>query len=182
MTAAAPRAAEWLVRPSRVARCDLMVVLGGGARERMSTAMDLMADGACERLLFTGAGFEANGGYLQPEPPAAEGPRRAPMAARSRSTLDDAVVALRAARSGGDRFVLVVTSPYHTRRASWVFSRVLAGTGIRFGVYPSETFYMDYRRWWESRDGLSLVLGEYVKLWLYGLASELLVAGTGRLA
>ena len=68
--------------------------------------------------------------------------------------------------------MLVVTSPYHTRRAAWAFSRVLGGTGIGFGVHPSDSFYVDYDRWWSSPYARRTVAREYAKLWLYGLAVQ----------
>jgi uncharacterized SAM-binding protein YcdF (DUF218 family) len=168
--------ARWLVVERPLDRCDLMAVLGGGARERLSTAVDLMSRGACGKVLFTGGVPSADnpGGrvflphlapasILEPDHPAT-------------STLGDAVVALREARMRGASAVLVVTSPYHTLRVVWVFSRLFQGTGIEFGVHPSAAFYMDYDRWWASPHGRGSVLGEYAKLWLLGLAAEAVVA------
>jgi len=172
---AAIHAAEWLVRPRPIVRCDLMVVLGGGARERVSTALDLMSDGACGVVMFTGNPPDAILSDLPPGLAAAKGLRRFAAPSASRTTLEDAVTAVRGAREGGFDSLLVVTSPFHTRRADWIFSRVLSGTGIRFGIYPSESFYMDYTRWWKSWDGLDVVSGEYLKLSAYGLGSEILV-------
>jgi uncharacterized SAM-binding protein YcdF (DUF218 family) len=150
---AAPRAARWLVVERRLERCDLMVVPGGGARERLSTAVDLMSGGACGQVLFTAGSPspEAPGGrvflpdlapasILEPDHPA-------------KSTLGDAVVALREAQMLGAHEVLVVTSPYHTRRVAWIFSRLFQETGIEFGVHPSAAFYMDYDRWWKTAYG-----------------------------
>jgi hypothetical protein len=132
-----------------------------------------MSGGACGRILFTGEPpdvHEFGGGarvFLPDlDPSGVVGP---PF--HSRHTFGDAVVTLRVAREHGFRTVLLVTSPYHTRRAAWVFSRVLEGTGIRFGVYPSAAFYMEYDRWWSTGHGRWAVLGEHVKLWLWGLAS-----------
>jgi uncharacterized SAM-binding protein YcdF (DUF218 family) len=168
-----PRLANRLVQSLPIARCNLMVVLGGGVRERVDTAVDLLLAGACERLLLTGTDLSADARELLAES-AGSGVRYEIEVAGSRSTLEDAVVSLRAARSAGIRSVLVVTSPYHTRRAAWIFSRVFAGTGVEFGIHPSECFYFDYGRWWKSRDGRGAVLGEYAKLLLYGTLSDLL--------
>jgi hypothetical protein len=177
---AAAHAAEWLVRPRPIGRCDLMVVLGGGARERVSTALDLMTDGACRVVMFTGNPPGAALDGLPPDLAVVRTLPSIPAPASSRTTLEDAVTALRGARAGGFDSLLIVTSPYHTRRADWAFSRVLSGTGVRFGIYPSDVYYMDYARWWESRDGIGVVLGEYAKLFLYGLGSEFLVGSAGR--
>lgn len=164
----APHAARGLIRTTRVPRCDLLVVLGGGAFERVMSGADLMDDGVCDQLMFTGDGFSdvlraRNGpdGHLVG--------RLIEAPAVSHSTLEDALITLRVARERRFESILVLTSPYHTRRASWVFSAVFARTGIRVGVLASDNFYMDYGRWWLSDDGRDAVFHEYTKLWACGL-------------
>jgi len=168
----APRAAHWLIRARPIDRCDLMIVPGGGALERIGAAVDLISGGTCGKVLFTGSeppeGLRFALPFLEELPPSASVP--APFTARD--TFEDAIVALRVARAGGFRDVLVVTSPYHSRRTAWIFARVFAGSGVRVGVYPSGNFYMDYDRWWNGRHGRSMILLEYVKLWLCGLVAE----------
>ena len=94
-------AAEWLVHPRAVGRCDLMVVLGGGARERVSTALDLMSDGACGVVMFTGNPPDAMLERLPPGLAAARSLHRIATPSSSRTTLEDAVTALRGARAAG---------------------------------------------------------------------------------
>jgi uncharacterized SAM-binding protein YcdF (DUF218 family) len=134
-----------------------------------------MSLGACREVVFVGERAESAGTWgsgiveeidpaLIVEPPSV-----------SRSTIGDARVSLEAARIRGAESLLIVTSPYHTRRVAWVFAGVLGGTGIRFGVYPSSALYMDYARWWAGSYGRGVILSEYVKLALYGLATELFI-------
>jgi len=173
-----PSAGEWLVQPVHVRACGLLVVLGGGAQERLATGLDLAGDGACGgRLLLTAPPAAAEA--LRSMAARGELGRPDPDIETSHNTFEDAIVALDGARRAGARSVLVVTSPYHTRRASWVFSRVFGHSGPGIGVYPSESFYVDYRRWWASRDGRGVVLGEYGKLLSLGLLSESLLARVG---
>jgi uncharacterized SAM-binding protein YcdF (DUF218 family) len=151
-----------------------MVVLGGGVHERISSAVDLMQAGACGNLMLTGAGSQEDARALLDELVGA--PTRYQIeVAGSKSTMEDAVDALRGAMLAGFRSVLVVTSPYHSRRAAWIFSRVFAGSGVGFGIHPSDNFYFDYRQWWRSRDGRGAVLSEYAKLFLCGMLSDLLM-------
>ena len=66
-----------------------------------------------------------------------------------RGTYGEAEAALGFARQKLLRRFLIVTSPYHTRRALHTFRTVFAGTGIRFGVYPAtDTSPARPRRWW----------------------------------
>ncbi len=177
LVSSAPRAAVRLVRTRPILRCEVIVILGGGSLERIWTGLELHADGACDKVLITGhpvgerfprieAGFQA----LDPHD------RLLPDTV-STSTFEDAVLASRIARREGMSNVLVLTSPYHTRRTIWVFSRVLDGTGIEFGVLPSQSFYFDYRRWWASSVGRGVVASEYVKLWVHGLAAQAITLG-----
>lgn len=165
-----------------IGECDLLVVPGGGARERVISAVELLDDGACRRILFTDGLAPAlaaprDGRFHGLDPGRVV---RAPFI--SESTWGDALTALAAAREHGFRHLLVVTSPYHTRRVEWFFARVLEGTGIRFGVHPSDSFYMKEQSWWRSRYGRQSVAGEYLKLWAAGMASEAVVAGAAAAA
>lgn len=170
--ATVPHWAALLVTERPVRRCDLMVVLGGGSVERLATAAELMSGGACSRVLFTGqqpaGGLRHVRSFLAEVDPAL----RLSPAWRTYSTVGDALLALEAARKLGAGYLLIVTSPYHTKRAEWVFSRVLEGEGIRFGVHPSTAFYFSYDSWWGNPLGRRIVLKEYLKLWACGLAAE----------
>jgi len=44
--------------------------------------------------------------------------------------------------------VLIVTSPYHTRRALAIFRTVLAGRNIEVGVLPASAYSPARPRWW----------------------------------
>jgi len=86
--------------------------------------------------------------------------------------------------------VMVVTNDYHSRRARWVFRRVLGQRSPRltFVSAPTDSFVLD--QWWRTESGFSAVFGEYLKLtyyaarygqlgyWLVGMLA-LLSAGFG---
>jgi uncharacterized SAM-binding protein YcdF (DUF218 family) len=67
------------------------------------------------------------------------------------------------------RSLIVVTSPYHSRRALWSLRKVFAGSGVEVGIDPvapggqSPAPYM----WWTTRRGWREVAGEYAKLVYY---------------
>jgi uncharacterized SAM-binding protein YcdF (DUF218 family) len=173
-TGAAPAAGSWLIHAERIETCDLMVVPEGGARERFATAVELMQGHACPRILFTGIPGSENARTVREfvrdlDPGAVEPPSRP-----SASTYEDALVALEAAATLDARSVLVVTSPYHTRRAAAIFRFVFSGSGIEVGIYPSASFYMHHARWWASTRGWRMVGGEYVKLLLWQSRREMM--------
>ena len=81
------------------------------------------------------------------------------------STADEAIeIAARFSRPGGR--LLVVTSPFHVRRARLIVARALEGRGVTLAVCatPYEPFPDD---WWRSQDAAGQVLLESAKLVFY---------------
>jgi uncharacterized SAM-binding protein YcdF (DUF218 family) len=66
-------------------------------------------------------------------------------------TLDEAQAVREWAAQRGVRSVLVVTSPYHTRRAIESFRHVLMGTAIAVGVHPAVGSPAEPARWWRHK-------------------------------
>ena len=62
--------------------------------------------------------------------------------------------------------LLVVTSPYHTRRAKLILERAFAGTDV--GIIVVATPYEEFRKdWWRSRDSARNTLLELAKIAYY---------------
>jgi len=67
----------------------------------------------------------------------------------------------------GWRRIIVVTSPYHTRRAGFAIRRELNGTGIDVEMRASRYEPMHPGRWWANREDVRQVLDESAKLVAY---------------
>jgi uncharacterized SAM-binding protein YcdF (DUF218 family) len=78
------------------------------------------------------------------------------------STADEAAVFAAYAEACGWRSVVVVTSPYHTARAGWLFGRAL-GSGTEVTTVASAEPY-DGARWWRSARDREVTLLEWVKI------------------
>lgn len=164
--------AAWLVRTDAPQPSDVIVVLGGGSRARARTGAALYARGLApavylstdvDRRELVGTGARSSYDLL----------RRAavPAAAivhdrRPRTTSDEARRFAALARRVGWRSALVVTDPYHTRRARQAF--VGAGCHRRFGVdlrvIGSGHDWPPIAGWWRSRAACTAILGEYIGL------------------
>jgi uncharacterized SAM-binding protein YcdF (DUF218 family) len=73
-------------------------------------------------------------------------------------------------RSRGLRRVLVVTSPYHTRRSLQTFRRVLAGSDVEVGVLPSSsTSTATPSTWWRHDLDRAYVLYEWAAIGAYAV-------------
>ena len=66
-------------------------------------------------------------------------------------TLDEAQAVREWAARHGAKSVVVVTSPYHTRRALASFRQALKGTGIAVGVHPAAGSPAEPARWWRHK-------------------------------
>jgi hypothetical protein len=80
------------------------------------------------------------------------------------STADEAGLIAGLARRCGWRRIVIVTSPYHTRRARWLFDRALSDTHVT-AVASEEPAHP--WTWWAHEGDAEAVLLEWVK----GLAS-----------
>jgi uncharacterized SAM-binding protein YcdF (DUF218 family) len=80
------------------------------------------------------------------------------------STADEAGLIAGLARRCGWRRIVIVTSPYHTRRARWLFDRALSDTHVA-AVASEEPAHR--WTWWAHESDTEAVLLEWVK----GLAS-----------
>ena len=91
---------------------------------------------------------------------------------RVHSTYDEALAVQAYARAQRLRSLLIVTSPYHARRALWVFNRVLAADSVSVGVDPVPPGDQSPAPgvWWLSRGGWQSVAAEYPKFLYYLIA------------
>jgi len=181
-------AASSLIVSQPLARADALIVMAGGASaygERLHHAVGLFRSGQGTRVLLTDDGQR---GYwsreLQRNPTSVE--RAATVLERAgvprdrieilpgivRGTIDEARAAKRYATTHGLRSLVVVTSPYHSRRALWTLRHELRGHGVVVGSDPVPMTPTGPRPadWWIRRSGWRTVAAEFVKLPFYWLA------------
>jgi uncharacterized SAM-binding protein YcdF (DUF218 family) len=63
--------------------------------------------------------------------------------------------------------VIVVTDPYHTRRAELIFRDVLTNTGTNLIIRPVEQYTYEADSWWKNERGIQATVLEYIKLLSY---------------
>ncbi|HEY8498682.1 MAG TPA: YdcF family protein [Limnochordales bacterium] len=156
---------------------DAIVVLGGDWRGRIDRGIALYREGYAPVLLVTGGMAIAPGrvqaDYLAEAARQAGVPQEAILTERrASSTWEDAVLTLPLAQERGWRRVLLVTSNWHSRRATMVFRRVWGRAGIEVRSVPSEEWRFDLARWWQDPDGGETVLIEWLRLAWYWLRAR----------
>jgi uncharacterized SAM-binding protein YcdF (DUF218 family) len=158
-------AGRWLVATDPVGEPDVVFALSGDVLgDRVRRAIDVAAATDAERLVF-----------FVDESPRPEDPpqirRRAVEAgvpAESirflsgvESTAMEAGLAAGLVDRCGWRDVVVVTSPYHTRRAGWTFRRAVGDAAqVRLTTFQNS---FDQGGWWRTEAGREQVLGEWAK-------------------
>ena len=173
---------------------DAVVVMAGGAAdysERLHHSVALVRSGQGTRILLTNDGQRGSWSReLQRNPTSVE--RAATVLERAgvprdkiailpgivRGTIDEARAVKLYARSHGLRSLVIVTSPYHSRRALWTIRHELRGEGVVVGSDPVPMTPTAPRPadWWIRRSGWRTVAAEFVKLPFYWLAYGVLSA------
>lgn len=183
----APFLASRLIVEKPLNRADVILVLSGSTvfKERVTKASVEYQKGISEKVLLTD-----DGGHAGWSPKEQKNPKFVELARREliirgvagedieilesevTGTIYEAQVLAKALRKNNWRSVLIVTSPYHTRRSLDTFTEVIGDKSVRVGIVstPPGNKTPPVRTWWLYRRGWSLVVGEYVKslyYWVY---------------
>ncbi len=131
---------------------DAVVVLSGDSNhERLVTAISIVRNGLAGRIIVL---TDTRADLDDEEPAIRHGAGRSGLSDAQvivvrgvHSTADDAGIAAEAMNAGGWRSAIVVTSPFHTRRARWIFLRTWNRRGLALVVYPSWDSRFDPQQW-----------------------------------
>lgn len=92
------------------------------------------------------------------------------------STYEEALNLRRLAQARSLRSLIVVTSPYHTRRTRMIMQEVFRDTETEVVVHPVAGHWYRAEDWWTSREGREATVSEYVKMALYVLGYHEMVS------
>lgn len=178
------RLAEALIVQSEPVTAEALMVLSGSSlqAERVAWAAELFHQGKAPLVILTDDGTEGPWSrQRQARPMMIERASDALLAAgvpvgrivrlpgTVRSTHDEAMALRAYLHEQPLRSLLIVTSAYHSRRAHWVFRRVLGGSGTKIDVDPVPPGVQSPlpERWWLTERGWLSVAAEYAKLGYY---------------
>jgi uncharacterized SAM-binding protein YcdF (DUF218 family) len=160
---------HWLDVTDPLVHADAIVAISGDTGARAESAIALWKEGYAPVLVFSG-------GSSDPESVAsAELMKRTALAAgvpanaivvegASATTEENAQRVAELMRNAGLRSAILVTSPYHQRRAALLFEREFERTGLSFRNHPADDPDWDATFWWTSEPSRSLTLVELAKL------------------
>lgn len=155
-------------KPDRLSsRCEpadaIVAISGGDTQARTDEAIKLYKAGWAPRLIFSGAARDTSGPSnaeaMREQALEAGVPNKAIwMDSSARDTVGNAMGTYRLL-TGADSRIILVTSPYHQRRASLEFRHVL-GDNIKIVNHPTPTDRNWGPYWWTTPHGWWLGLSE----------------------
>jgi uncharacterized SAM-binding protein YcdF (DUF218 family) len=160
-----------------LAKADAIVAISGDTGARAETAITLWKAGYAPLLIFSGASSDpqsASSAELMKRTAVAAGVPASSIIVEetSASTEENASNVARIMRGQGLHSAILVTSPYHQRRAALLFAREFDPAGLAFRNHPADDPAWDPNVWWIHDDSRRLTLVELAKL-------GALVAGQG---
>ena len=160
---------HWLDLTDPLAHADAIVAISGDTGARAESAIALWKQGYAPVLIFSG-------GSSDPESVAsAELMKRTAVAAgipgnaivvegTSATTEENAQHVAELMKSAGLHSAILVTSPYHQRRAALLFEREFVRLSLSFRNHPADDPDWDATLWWTREPSRSLTLVELAKL------------------
>ncbi len=171
------KAGGYLLKSDELKPADAIVILSGEEKERIEYGVKLFKDGWArkDRIIMSGGPAVGNhtsaslmkeyAGYLGV-------PGRYVLTEdRSRSTEENAVYTKGILNRKGYRSIILVTSPYHSKRASVIFQEVL-GRQVKVISAPCKRSWFSFDEWWKRRRDRDMVLSEFSKflrIWIFGV-------------
>ena len=176
---------SFLAREDPLQKADAILVLSGTPMRRPLEAADLYLERYSPRIVLSRQTPEGGERALAARGiPFAEDVERAPdvflrlgipedgiiIPTRIHdSTAAEAITLRELAQAHGWRRVIVVSSSYHLRRASFAFRRELRGTGVEVLMRGTRYDGMEPNRWWRHRRDIREIFPEVPKLVAYVL-------------
>ena len=167
-----PWIGEYLVVADPLQKADALALLAGDENERISAGALLFQQGYAGWFILTDMRLEipdSQGIYSAnvKQKAMAQGvpEERILIIPGSVSTTYEEVARLKEFTvSQGFRSLIVVTSPFHTRRARWLLQEAFRGSGVTLTVQPALNHPYRAEAWWRTPQDRQETALEYAKL------------------
>ncbi len=175
------KAAEMLIKKDELKPADVIVVLAGEPEERVIYGVTLFKEDWArkDRIIMAGGPlvWKYTMAALMKEQAESLGipGKKILLEDKSRSTEEDALYTKEILKKNGFKSIILVTSPYHSRRAALIFKSIL-GDEFKIINAPVAENWFNTNDWWKRRRDRSVVLNEfskYVWLWIFGVQEKI---------
>lgn len=160
---------HYLAVEDPLAPADAIVAISGDQGARTATAVELWKRGLAPLIVFAGSS-EDPASLPSAELMKRDAVRLGVPADRvltepsSATTQENATRVTDLFHAYGIKSAILVTSPYHQRRAAMLFDRQVGSTGITFRNHPARDPEWDKTTWWAREPSRSRTLVELAKL------------------
>ncbi len=170
------KAGRYLYAKDELKPADVIVVLGGEQTERVEYGVKLFKEGWArkDRIILTGGpvvGTHTLAGMMKEQAEAlGVSGKDILLADRSMSTEEDARETGDIVKKRGYRSLILVTSPYHSKRALLYFRRLVPD--VRIVSAPADKSWFRFGGWWmrgRDRDTVLSEFGKLIRLWVFGM-------------
>jgi len=165
---------SFLVIAHPLEKADAIVVLGGGNGERVYYACELYKKGYAPLVILTGGPLAwrlTEIDVMKKQALFYGVPDQEIITEnKSMSTLENAKFVIPILKKHDVRQIILITSPYHMRRAYKTFNKLLRKETIDIiaaPVPPNKYTNFNPQRWWERHEDKQFVIMEYLKLFWY---------------
>jgi uncharacterized SAM-binding protein YcdF (DUF218 family) len=160
---------HWLDLADPLAKADAIVAISGDTGARAETAIALWKQGYAPLLIFSGGSSDpesvASAELMKRSAVAAGVPASAiAVEGASATTEENAQRVAELMKARGLKSAILVTSPYHQRRAAILFEREFGPAALTFRNHPVDDPGWDPNLWWMSDPSRSLTVLELAKL------------------
>lgn len=160
---------HWLEVTDPLKKADAIVAISGDTGARADTAIALWKQGYAPLLIFSGGSSDpasvASAELMKRTAVAAGVPANAILVeGESATTEENAQLVAELMRSRSLRSAILVTSPYHQRRAAMLFEREFSRGSLSLVNHPAADPVWDPNLWWTSDPSRKLTLVELAKL------------------
>jgi len=160
---------HWLDVTDPLAKADAIVAISGDTGARAETAIALWKQGYAPLLIFSGGSSDpesvASAELMKRTAVAAGVPANAiAVEGASATTEENAGRVAELMKTRGLLSAILVTSPFHQRRAAILFEREFGRAGLTFRNHPAADPSWDPTLWWTSEPSRTLTLVELAKL------------------
>jgi uncharacterized SAM-binding protein YcdF (DUF218 family) len=160
---------HWLDVTDPLAKADAIVAISGDTGARVDSAIALWTQGYAPILIFSGGSSDpesvASAELMKRVATAAGVPAEAIVVeGTSATTEENAKNVAKLMRTRGLKSAILVTSPYHQRRAAILFEREFGPAALVLRNHPADDPDWDATLWWTRDPSRTLTLIELAKL------------------
>ena len=166
---------DGLVARDEVGSADVIVVLAGNSPFRARHAESLYARGLAPNVIISNEPLSSHGlqttwlelrqhGLVRLAIP---DEAIVPISEISDSTYEEALRSREIMQSHGWRSAILVTDPFHMRRALLTFRQAFGPAGLAVSASPADGSKYGVDNWWTDRNAIMRVAQEYLKLGYY---------------